>query len=71
MTLQFGSASGSIFAFFFFLLIAGFIGFAIYALLAHPRFRRPEARAWGAASRRTFATIPDGTKRDLSALPIV
>jgi len=34
---SFGSASGSTFAFYFFLLLALFIGFAIYRLLVETR----------------------------------
>ena len=37
---SFGSASGSTFAFYFFLLLALFIGFAIYRLLLEPRLNR-------------------------------
>jgi hypothetical protein len=37
---SFGSVSGSTFAFYFFLLFALFIGFAIYRLLLEPRVKR-------------------------------
>jgi hypothetical protein len=37
---SFGSVSGSTFAFYFFMLIAGFIGIAIYRLLLEPRLNK-------------------------------
>jgi hypothetical protein len=51
MTFDFGSVSGSTFALVFFLLICGTMGVLIYALLAHPRFRRVEARQLGKSFR--------------------
>ena len=46
---SFGSTSGSAFAFYFFLLLALFIGFAIYRLLQEPRLKkmlRPSMPRW-------------------------
>ena len=37
---SFGSTSGSVFAFYFFLLLALFIGFGVYRLLQEPRLKR-------------------------------
>jgi hypothetical protein len=46
MTLQFGSVLGSTVGLLVFLFICGTVGFLVYSLLAHPRFRRVEAREW-------------------------
>jgi hypothetical protein len=56
----FGSASGSTLAFYFFLAIGLFIGFAVYWLLAHPGARKERYRNWPAASRPTAAAIGAG-----------
>ena len=54
---EFGSASGSAVAFVFFLILSAAIGFMIYALLAHPRFRRSESRALGNAPPRAAMMV--------------
>jgi uncharacterized membrane protein len=53
----FGSTSGSTFAFFFFLLFSGTVGYLIYALLTHPRFRRQRFRTVGRVSPRKVAIL--------------
>jgi hypothetical protein len=56
-TFEFGSVSGSAFAFVFFLILSAAIGCMIYTLLAHPRFRRLDSRELGKAPPRAAIVI--------------